>query len=764
MTKWSWRVASGVAVSALAFGALQAPAQAAPPANDPDAAAASQPDNLPNPFAEQAAALRADAVDKLLKGQATLEMRGGQRVIKVAKNPADPNSKDKFVLYDVNREEDIFTILTDFGTQTKAGQSTAPGPVHNQIPAPDRNWDGNATDDNSTYWVSDFNQAHYQDLMFGSGESFKDFYLKQSGGRFVAKGDVSNWVSVPFNEARYGSNTVAQSDGYWNYIKDTATAWFNAQKAAGKSDAEIATYLKQFDKVDRYDFDKDGNFNEPDGYIDHFQAIHAGEGEEAGGGAQGADAIWSHRWYAFSTDAGKTGPGDNKRGGVSLGNSGIWIGDYTTEPENGGLGVFSHEFGHDLGLPDLYDTAGGDNGTGFWTLMSAGSWLNHGTDAIGTTPGYMGAWEKLQLGWLDYKVVPFGQDSTVKVGPAGQDVQTNSQAVVVTLPDKTTTTVYNTPHSGKAEWWSGSSDNRTATLARSVDLTGATTSAALTAWVQADIEKDYDYLYAEVSTNAGATWTQIGAPLTGTSAWSQRSYDLSAYKGQNVQFRFRYATDGGLSLKGAFIDDVAVTKDGVAGPVDDVEAGAGAWTASGFSIISGTETKVTPRYYIAENRTYTGYDDTLRTGPYNFGWTSTQPDWVERFPYQNGLLVSYVDYAYNDNNTITHPGAGLVLPVDARPTPIKFPSGALLGNRRQPFDATFGQEATDAVTFHLNGVPVTVPSSAGIPTFDDTDPNRYWSSGNPRGSVKVAGTGTSMTVTNTRDGGNELQVPVAFAG
>ena len=136
MTKWSWRVASGVAVSALAFGALQAPAQAAPPANDPDAAAASQPDNLPNPFAEQAAAQRADAVDKLLKGQATLEMRGGQRVIKVAKNPADPNSKDKFVLYDVNREEDIFTILTDFGTQTKTGQSTAPGPVHNQIPAP----------------------------------------------------------------------------------------------------------------------------------------------------------------------------------------------------------------------------------------------------------------------------------------------------------------------------------------------------------------------------------------------------------------------------------------------------------------------------------------------------------------------------------------------------------------------------------------------------------------------------------------------------
>ena len=168
----------------------------------------------------------------------------------------------------------------------------------------------------------------------------------------------------------------------------------------------------------------------------------------------------------------------------------------------------------------------------------------------------------------------------------------------------------------------------------------------------------------------------------------------------------------------------------MAGAVDDVESGAGAWTASGFSIIDGTETRVTPRYYIAENRTYTGYDDTLRTGPYNFGWANTRPDWVERFPYQNGLLVSYVDYAYSDNDTISHPGGGLVLPVDARPAPITFPDGVKLGNRRQPFDATFGQEATDAVTFHRNGTALTVPSSPAIPVFDDTNPNQ--ATGAPR--------------------------------
>ena len=159
------------------------------------------------------------------------------------------------------------------------------GPLHNQIAAPDRVWDGSATDDNSTSWSADFNKAHYQDMMFGSGESFKDFYLKQSNGRFLTKGDVSDWVKVPYNEASYGSNAISDAAGAWPFVQDSATAWYKAQVAAGKSLAEIKTYLSQFDKVDRYDYNHNGNFNEPDGYIDHFQAIHAGEGEEAGGGA-----------------------------------------------------------------------------------------------------------------------------------------------------------------------------------------------------------------------------------------------------------------------------------------------------------------------------------------------------------------------------------------------------------------------------------------------------------------------------------------------
>ena len=757
-------VLSGVAVAAVALSMAPAQAQAIPAQGDKEPKAANREHDLPNPLGDAQRALRKQAVDKLIKGEATTEMRGGQRVIKLAGNAKAPKgsiaAQDRFVSYPVEREESIFTVLTDFGTQTKTGFDATPGPVHNQIPAPDRNWDANSTDDNSTYWTADFNRGHYEDMMFGQGESFKDFYLKQSNGRFLAKGDVSDWVTVPYNEARYGAKNNA--DGYWNYVKDTATAWYDAQKASGKTDAEIATYLKQFDQVDRYDGDGDGNFNEPDGYIDHFQAIHAGEGEEAGGGAQGVNAIWSHRWYAYSTGIGQTGPEQNKLGGVPLGNSGIWIGDYTTEPENGGLGVFTHEFGHDLGLPDYYDTAGGDNGTGFWTLMSGGSWLNHGTDSIGTTPGYMGPLEKLQLGWLDYKVVPYGTDMTVKLGAANLPKGTSSyQALAVTLPDKTVKTDYNTPHSGSYEWWGGAADDLQNTLTRDVDFTGKT-SASLTAWLEADIETDYDYLFVETSVD-GASWTQVGSPITGEGqAWAQKTWDLSSLAGKAGKVRFRYATDGGLHYKGPFLDDLAITADGGTVFTDDVESGDNGWVADGFTRMNGSTSEVVSHYYLAENRVYSGYDATLKTGPYNFGFANTRPDWVERFPYQNGMLVWYVDGEFTDNNTSGHPGGGQSLPVDARPTPVKFSDGARLGNRRQPFDATFGLEKTDAVTFHRNGIATNVPSQEAIPTFDDSDPNRYWDSTNPWSSVKVAGSGTSMRVAKSVDGGNELQVQVSF--
>ncbi len=777
-------VVPGLAASALVLALMPMSASAgetsggAPPQDD--GTKHTQRDDRPHPLGDAQRELREDAVDKLIKGEADLVTKNGSQVIELkskdaTERHAGPAGKgkdkgkgprSKYVQYDVDREASIFTILTDFGDKTMPAQGGDAGPKHNEIPEPDRTWDGGKTDNNSTIWTKDFSKDHYTDLMFGEGkESFRDFYLKQSNGRFNTSGEVSDWVTVPYNEARYGHNPVkgdgtSEADGSWSYIKDSAQAWYDDQKAQGKSTAEIKKELAKFDVWDRYDHDGDGDFNEPDGYIDHFQAIHAGEGEEAGGGAQGEDAIWSHRWYAYSTDQGKTGPDGNKLGGVPLGDSGIWIGDYTTEPENGGLGVFTHEFGHDLGLPDLYDTAGGDNGTGFWTLMSGGSWLNDGTEDIGSSPGYMGAWEKLQMGWLDHRTVKPGQHVKADLGPADRDHASLPQALTVLLPEETVKTEYNTPKSGSYEWWSGSGDDLNNTLTREVDLTDAS-SATVSAQLATDIEEGYDFLYAEASTDGGSTWTEIADPVDGGDlSWKEVTYDLSEFAGDKVQFRWRYQSDGGLAQKGAFIDDIEIAVDGKSVLSDDVESGDNGWTADGFSRMTGTTTEQVQNYYLAENRVYEGYDKNLKTGPYNFGWASTRPDWVERFPYQDGLLVWYINNGYADNNTSTHPGYGQVLPVDARPAPVTFDNGKLLGNRRQPFDATFGKQRTDEVTFHNDGVAEKVPARRGIPTFDDSDPNRYWSADNPWSSTKVAGSGTRITVDKEKRGKQEMSVDV----
>ncbi len=756
MNKLAKGALAGVATGLLVVGLTQIASATEPSAATAPKARSHAPDDLPNPLGDKQRAMRKEALAREIKGKAKVETKGKSKVIKL--------DDGRYVERALQRDDAVFSILVDFGDQTDPNAGGTAGPKNNNIPQPDRNWDGNATDDNSTYWASDFNAEHYKKMFFGAKDSFADFYKKQSGGAFTVHGDVSDWVTVPFNEARYGSNNVAQTDGYWNFVGDTATSWYDAQKAAGKSDAEIKEYLATFDQWDRYDFDGDGNFNESDGYIDHFEAIHAGEGEEAGGGAEGADAIWSHRWYAFSDGMGRNGPAGNLQGGVQIGDTGMWIGDYTTEPENGGLGVFAHEFGHDLGLPDEYDTAGGDNGTGFWTLMSGGSWLNKGFDSIGTTPGYMNAWDKYQLGWLDYEVVPYGgAKTTVDLGIAERVSADRPQAMVVTLPDQKIVTEYNTPFAGDYEWWGGSADGLNTTLTRTLDLTGAT-SASISAKAWYEIEEDFDFLYAEVSEDGGATWAPVnGGGLTGSSdgQWTDLNVDLSAYAGKTVDFRFRYATDGGVHFAGPFLDNISLTVDGSTVWTDDAETADDAWTADGFTRMTGTTTEFKSRFYIAENRQYVDYDDTLRTGPYNFG-DPDRANWVERFPYQNGLLIWYVNYAFEDNNTSAHPGGGLVLPVDSHPAPIVFSDGFLLGNRRQPFDATFGLEWTNAITLHHNGVELNVPSHAPAPVFNDSNPNKYWSADNPQGSVKVAGSGTVIRVVSQDNNGEVLHVEVSF--
>ncbi len=96
----------------------------------------------------------------------------------------------------------------------------------------------------------------------------------------------------------------------------------------------------------------------------------------------------------------------------------MWVGDYTIQPENGGMSVFAHEYTHDLGLPDLYDTDGGENSVNYWSLMAQSRESGPNDDSIGNRASDLGAWDKLQLGWLDYETVLPSQNRTHRARPA----------------------------------------------------------------------------------------------------------------------------------------------------------------------------------------------------------------------------------------------------------------------------------------------------------------------------------------------------------
>lgn len=216
--------------------------------------------------------------------------------------------------------------------------------------------------------------SHYSDLLFSVGTyptgSMRDFYLENSYGNFTVTGEITAWLRMPETYAYY---VYGLRGIYGDYPH-------NCQKMVEDAVEAADPY------VDFSEYDNDGpdgipNSGDDDGYVDALFVVHAGRGYEQTGDP---NDIHSHAW-GTSYDV----PVD-----------GVYVSSYSTEPEDGKIGVFSHEFGHVLGCPDLYDYDYDSRGAGNWSVMAFGSWGNGGI-----TPTHFDAWDKALLGFLN-PIVP----------------------------------------------------------------------------------------------------------------------------------------------------------------------------------------------------------------------------------------------------------------------------------------------------------------------------------------------------------------------
>lgn len=267
--------------------------------------------------------------------------------------------------------------------------------------------------------------AYYQRLFFSDDPndgitSLREYYRDNSHGRLLISGRVvPRWLTMP-NSAAYYTDGVSGLD-FGSYPR-------SAQRLA--EDAMTAAFTELGDLSF---FDNDGpdgipSSGDDDGYIDAVCVIHPGQGGEILTGSASDNSLWSHEYGIASytnCPVGSAGPGCLP--GLQFGNVRGFL--YTMTPEfndfpgDMSCGTYFHEFGHTLGLVDLYDP--GAAGLGFYSLMGVGNYLpllpcdpksDPACPALGSHPGNLDAWSRQFLGF-ETPVVP-AQPGPVALAPA----------------------------------------------------------------------------------------------------------------------------------------------------------------------------------------------------------------------------------------------------------------------------------------------------------------------------------------------------------
>lgn len=211
-------------------------------------------------------------------------------------------------------------------------------------------------------------------------------------------------IRVDFNGGPTMTKTAVQVEPFFDQLRDyyhensygivTVTATITTRSAGGTAGANGAYRLSSI-----------GNYNDESGAAlalllsdagnaaavdydltkyDHIMVYHAGSGEEETDVPADIWSLFYPMQYSYLS---------HDFNGYTI------VPDTTTDPTYSSFAVICHEYGHQLGLLDLYDTSvsGGVSKVGMWSLMD----YPYGTDNTGKRPPHLDPWSKNFLKFID---------------------------------------------------------------------------------------------------------------------------------------------------------------------------------------------------------------------------------------------------------------------------------------------------------------------------------------------------------------------------
>ena len=210
-------------------------------------------------------------------------------------------------------------------------------------------------------------------------KNLTEYYYNVSYGKLNLTYEINDWIALPKPMAFYGAD-----GGFGNTIYGRIDKLNVISNQLGKDTVKAVDLSTNFSKYD------------------HLIIIHAGNDQANDEGCK--DCIWSMMfpYIGVETD-------DN----CIIYSDGVvceYVNYALTVSETDPFGVYAHEFGHDLGLPDLYDT---NNGSGVvddyddYELMDSGGWFN----------AHPGAFSKSKLNFVDELVV-YNETKNITIFPA----------------------------------------------------------------------------------------------------------------------------------------------------------------------------------------------------------------------------------------------------------------------------------------------------------------------------------------------------------